>query len=175
MVQPEMSSEDNDGWVTVKYSQGKPAAPTGRNSASKRPSTAWKPIHEVPAVYEQPEEPEVEHYIEGQNWAPVRINKKRPTTTVSKGAVGAQRNPNQQRLRKLDAADAPQKQKRLTRDSIQRMKDARVVLQWNQNRLNTACEFPVNTIREIEAGRLTPTIQQLDTLNRVLKLSLTME
>ena len=35
-----------------------------------------------------------------------------------------------------------------------------------------ACGFPVNTVREIEAGRLCPTPQMLDVLNKVLKAKL---
>jgi len=46
---------------------------------------------------------------------------------------------------------------------------------WNQVQLNQQCGFPVNTIREIEAGRLTPNTQQLNTLNRVLKTGLKYE
>ena len=46
---------------------------------------------------------------------------------------------------------------------------------WDQVDLNVQCQFPVNTIREIEAGRLVPTIQQLNPLNRVLKTGLKLE
>lgn len=38
--------------------------------------------------------------------------------------------------------------------------------------LNRACSFPINTIRDIEAGRLCPTPTQLNVLNRVLRTTL---
>ena len=41
-----------------------------------------------------------------------------------------------------------------------------------QAELNTACSFPANTIRDIEAGRLCPTPKQLEVLNRVLRTTL---
>jgi len=41
-----------------------------------------------------------------------------------------------------------------------------------QAELNTTCSFPANTIRDIEAGRITPTPTQLNVLNRVLRTTL---
>jgi hypothetical protein len=45
----------------------------------------------------------------------------------------------------------------------------------SQAELNTACSFPPHTIRDIEAGRLTPTPTQLNVLNRVLRVNLKYE
>jgi len=64
------------------------------------------------------------------------------------------------------------KPKMLTAESRQMIIQKRVALGKNQVQLNQDCRFPVNTIREIEAGRLCPTVQQLNMLNRVLSASL---
>jgi ribosome-binding protein aMBF1 (putative translation factor) len=64
------------------------------------------------------------------------------------------------------------KQKTLTAESRQEIIQKRVALGKNQVQLNQDCRFPVNTIREFEAGRLCPTVQQLNMLNRVLRASL---
>lgn len=67
------------------------------------------------------------------------------------------------------------KPKHLASESRQIMLKKRLELGLNQPQLNQRCAFPVNTIREIEAGRLAPTINQLNTLNRVMKLGLKLE
>jgi len=64
------------------------------------------------------------------------------------------------------------KLKALTTESRQEIIQKRVALGKNQVQLNQDCRFPVNTIREFEAGRLCPNTQQLNTLNRVLHASL---
>jgi ribosome-binding protein aMBF1 (putative translation factor) len=124
-----------------------------------------------------------------QDWDPIRIQ--RPSGGGggggrSNGAV-ASKTPGQKvarstlpsvdagHLRKLEEADAPIKLKRLTPQSRQEIVTRRTAAGWNQTQLNQQCLFPVNTIREIEAGRLTPNTQQLNTLNRVLKTGLKLE
>ena len=62
--------------------------------------------------------------------------------------------------------------KKLAPESRQEIVNIRAANKWSQADLNQRCSFPVNTIREIEVGRLTPTIGQLNTLNRVLKTGL---
>ena len=64
------------------------------------------------------------------------------------------------------------KLKTLSPESRNEIVQKRVALGQNQVQLNQTCRFPVNTIREIESGRLCPNQQQLGTLNRVLKSSL---
>ena len=48
----------------------------------------------------------------------------------------------------------------------------RLANSWSQADLNIQCRFPINTIRDIESGKICPTIQQLNMLNRVLKCGL---
>jgi ribosome-binding protein aMBF1 (putative translation factor) len=67
------------------------------------------------------------------------------------------------------------KPKHLTSESRQEMLKKRVEMGLSQVQLNQRCAFPVNTVREIEAGRLPPSINELNTLNRVLKLGLKLE
>ena len=74
-------------------------------------------------------------------------------------------------MRKLDQ-DEPVKIKKLSNESRQAIVQARVALSMNQTQLNTACSFPLNAIRDIEAGRATPSPTQKNVLNRVLKLVL---
>ena len=77
--------------------------------------------------------------------------------------------------RKLAEADSPLKIKTFTPASRQEIVARRAAMKKSQVELNQLCSFPPNTIREIEAGRLAPTIGQLNTLNRVLKTGLKLQ
>lgn len=109
--------------------------------------------------------------MDGQDWNPTVISGKRssgPTAaaTASKrisGAAGAERT--------LSAGEYS-KAKTFTPESRQMMVKLRLELKKSQAELNQMCSFPPNTIRELESGRLAPTIGQLNTLNRVLKAGL---
>jgi ribosome-binding protein aMBF1 (putative translation factor) len=59
--------------------------------------------------------------------------------------------------------------KYLSLETRQDITNRRVSKLWTQADLNKYCSFPVNTIREIESGRVTPSPQQLNVLNRILK------
>jgi ribosome-binding protein aMBF1 (putative translation factor) len=108
-----------------------------------------------------------------QDWAPIKIHGHAGQGTVPVMSATTYRgNPETAHARKLAEADEPIKLKKLTTASRQEIVVRRAANKWNQQELNQHCNFPVNTIREIEAGRLTPTIQQLNTLNRVLKTGL---
>ena len=110
--------------------------------------------------------------MEHQNWEPVKIygNPGRGSVPV---IVSTARYSNEAaHARKIAEADAPIKLKTLTATSRQEIVARRTANKWSQQDLNQQCNFPVNTIREIEAGRVTPTTQQLNTLNRILKTGL---
>lgn len=77
-------------------------------------------------------------------------------------------------MHKLDH-DEPVKVKKLSNESRQAIIHARVGMSMNQTQLNTACSFPINSIRDIESGRVTPSPTQLNVLSRVLKLVLKYE
>jgi ribosome-binding protein aMBF1 (putative translation factor) len=107
---------------------------------------------------------------QNQNWEEVKIVNRSVTAAKRAGAhvpVSAE----VATARRLDS-DAPLKKKYLTNESRQAIIQLRVANKWSQADLNTQCAFPPNTIRDIEAGRATPTGQQLTILNRVLKTTL---
>lgn len=125
-----------------------------------------------------------------QDWEPIRIERRPPARAggVRPSAASASTRAGSEKIaraslpgmdaghmRKLDEADTPIKLKKLTAASRQEIVVRRTAAGWNQTQLNQQCLFPVNTIREIEAGRLTPTTQQLNTLNRILKTGLKLE
>ena len=110
-----------------------------------------------------------------QDWEPVKVGSKtRPALTHRPAhTAGAKA------LRALeDDGDAPPKAPRsLTAASRAEIVRIRTSMEpkKTQAELNTACAFPPHTIRDIEAGRLTPTPTQLNVLNRVLRTNLKYE
>jgi ribosome-binding protein aMBF1 (putative translation factor) len=109
-----------------------------------------------------------------QDWTPIKIHGHagRGAVPVVVSATTYKGSPEAAHARKLAETDDPVKLKTLTGASRQEIVVRRAANKWSQQDLNQQCNFPVNTIREIEAGRLTPTIQQLNTLNRILKTGL---
>jgi ribosome-binding protein aMBF1 (putative translation factor) len=71
-------------------------------------------------------------------------------------------------LRKLDDPEVSMKRKELVPASRQEMIQRRAALGLTQVQLNQRCSFPANTIRDVESGKLCPSVQQLSVLNRVL-------
>jgi ribosome-binding protein aMBF1 (putative translation factor) len=110
-----------------------------------------------------------------QDWTPTTITSSKATATKAAAASTARKvAPEVAHARKVEQADVPVKPKQLAPESRQEIVNKRAAMKKSQVELNQLCNFPVNTIREIEAGRLTPTIGQLNTLNRVLKTGLKM-
>ncbi len=64
------------------------------------------------------------------------------------------------------------KTKTLTPESRKDLVTARLALKKTQVELDRQCSFPANSIRDFEAGKCTPSTQQLNILNRILKISL---
>ena len=102
-----------------------------------------------------------------QDWEVVTIGGSKAKAKAK--AAHVKTTPEAQAARKIADADAPLKLKTLAPESRQEIIQRRVANKWSQADLNMRCCFPVNTIREIETGRVTPNIQQLNTLNRILK------
>jgi ribosome-binding protein aMBF1 (putative translation factor) len=115
-----------------------------------------------------------------QDWSPITLHGKPTTYSASSSAASAtaaihhKGTPESAHARKLADTDDVIKLKKLLPQSRQEIVNRRALEKWSQQDLNQRCNFPVNTIREIEAGRLQPTIQQLNTLNRILKTGLKM-
>lgn len=111
-----------------------------------------------------------------QDWNPVIIKGKNPSMgTKSKVTQTVERRSTEAiRLAKIDSEEIV-KSKTLTSESRKALIAARVALKKSQADMDRQCAFPVNTFREIEAGRLTPVGPMLNRINRELKISLRLE
>lgn len=112
-----------------------------------------------------------------QDWSPLKIQSTTATAIASAKKMSSGRmkvTPGAAQARKIDTADAPIKLKQLATESRQEIIQKRLAMKKNQSELNTLCAFAPNTIRDIEAGKLTPSPGQLNNLNRILKASLKM-
>lgn len=124
--------------------------------------------------------------MEGQDWTPVVLrNRKASAASVAASTNASGEGPIQERkgfaknmgasFHKLETTETAGTLKRLSNESKQTIIAKRAAASWNQVRLNQECNFPINTIRDIECGKICPNVQQLNTLNRVLKVGLTYE
>jgi ribosome-binding protein aMBF1 (putative translation factor) len=111
--------------------------------------------------------------MEHQDWAPLTISSKGAIAKKATSAAPVKVSTEAALKRKIADADAPIKLKQLSTESRQNMIQVRTqILKKTQAELNQLCQFPPNTIRDIEAGKLTPSGGQLNVLSRVLKISL---
>ena len=101
-----------------------------------------------------------------QDWEPVILKK---ATNGVKGTRPVGTKPSVTTL--LDA-DTPVKLKSLSHETRQTMIQMRAALKMTQIELNQKCGLPAHTIRDIEAGKLTPGQGQLTSINRQLKTNL---
>ena len=107
-----------------------------------------------------------------QDWETVTIRSKKTKSNATGASNKDGRfSSDSQHARKLDNAEVVVI-KRLSKESRQEIVSRRSLAKMTQAQLNQVCQFPVNTINKIESGQLSPTIQQLNTLNRVLKTGL---
>ena len=123
--------------------------------------------------------------MDDQDWELVTVRRSKAassssSSSSSKAAAGAgagrpHYSPTATASRKLADATDVGKHKHLTAESRQTMIALRASNSWTQVQLNQKCAFPPNTIRDIEAGKVTPSIGQLNALNRVLKCGLRLE
>ena len=108
-----------------------------------------------------------------QDWEPLTITsakaqQQKAVALASRPKVSQQA----AQARKLDSADVPVRTKVLEPASRQAIVAFRVAQKKTQAEMNAMCSFPPNTIRDIEAGKLTPSAGQLNTLNRIMKTGL---
>lgn len=108
--------------------------------------------------------------MDHQNWTPTIIRGKNPTksttTEIQPKSSGAGAH-----LAKLEREEFG-KSKTLASESRKDLVAARLALKKTQVEIDRMCAFPPNTIRDLESGKLSPTTQQLNRLNRDLKLGL---
>lgn len=113
-----------------------------------------------------------------QDWASIVIGKGTTSAKVQGPKVAGTNtlqkvnNTSANAVRNLDAATDVGKRKELTSESRQAMMSARAANKMTQVELNQRCSFPANTIRDIEAGKLTPNQSQVSILQRILKIQL---
>jgi ribosome-binding protein aMBF1 (putative translation factor) len=122
--------------------------------------------------------------MDGQDWTPVVLRNHKAAASPAGTKISGE-GPIQERkgaaknmgasFHKLESTETAGTLKRLSNESKQTIIAKRAAAGWNQARLNQECNFPVNTIRDIECGKICPNVQQLNTLNRILKVGLTYE
>lgn len=122
--------------------------------------------------------------MDDQDWTPVVIKRTGNGGTTTKSATTTNGGIQEKKgfaktmgasFHKIENTEIAGVLKKLSNESKQTIIAKRTACGWNQARLNQECNFPVNTIRDIENGKVCPTIQQLNTLNRILKTGLTYE
>lgn len=106
-----------------------------------------------------------------QDWTEVRIKRKsdavkKQHTTVASSVATASR---------IERSDEPVKTKKLSSEGLKKIIQARLERKMTQADLNKECAFVSNTIRDIESGKTQPTGNQLNILNRVLRLQISFE
>ena len=106
-----------------------------------------------------------------QDWNPVVIRK--ANTSVKVPALSA-KDQEARRLAKIDSAEAPKAPKFLSPESCQMLVAKRLEMQKKQNELDMMCSFPTHTIRDLESRKRAPTQKELNTLNRILKIGLSL-
>jgi hypothetical protein len=115
--------------------------------------------------------------MDNQDWTPVVI-KRRYTKKelIQKGKTTTEvRDPEKNekvRLAKIENDDNIGPKKQVNADSLQELIRKRIELKINQERADTLCSFPRNTIKEIEAKRLLPNEEQKRRIQRYLGVQL---
>ncbi len=129
------------------------------------------------------EESRVPSFYDGQDWTLVTI-KKKPTKPKAEPVAKSNLNTSQRnnhlsvsgknlqgaQARKLADSTDVKKPRTLSLETQKEISATRNSLGLTQTELNKKCQFPMNTIRDIESGKIPPTPQQMDALSRELKI-----
>lgn len=115
--------------------------------------------------------------MDSQDWTPVVIKRKyTKKELIQKGKTTTEiRDPEKNekiRLAKIENDDNIGPKKQINAESLQELIRKRIELKVNQERADTMCSFPRNTIKEIEAKRLLPTEEQKRRIQRYLGVQL---
>lgn len=115
--------------------------------------------------------------MENQDWNPIvlRNTKARQERVAAEQAAKPKITAEAIRLAKLASNEDVKRQKVLSKESRQAMMQLRAIQKWTQRDLDMRCSFPANTVRDIEAGKLSPSSGQLSRLNQILKTGLKLE
>jgi ribosome-binding protein aMBF1 (putative translation factor) len=106
-----------------------------------------------------------------QDWQTITISGKNPAKTGSGSDVKPKFTSSAQELRKIESAEGG-KPKMLTPASRSAMSAARVAKGLTQKQLDQQGCFPANSTNAWESGRLCPTSQQVQIVNRLLAIKL---
>lgn len=114
--------------------------------------------------------------MDGQDWETVTIRGKKGGKAKANelASSGFKQSSDIAQIRKLAENDIV-KMKQLSKESRQELVAIRASQKMTQLQLNQLCQFPIHTIQRIESGQHAPTVSQLNTLNRVLKVGLKYE
>lgn len=110
---------------------------------------------------------------QGQDWSPIVIHGKAVGPGSGSGPKTTQ-NPEAARLRKLEEAEAPQRIKTFTVESVAAIQAYRREHNLTQKELDRLFSWPANTTNQLEARKVAPTQGQLRALNAQLKTGLTL-
>ncbi len=107
--------------------------------------------------------------MDGQDWNPVIVrSSKKPAGGAGSASSRGGITEAAARIRRLETEEFPTPTKHLSPESRTEMIRARTAKGMTQVQLNTACAFPLHTIRDIENGKLCPTSAQMNVIKRVL-------
>jgi DNA-binding transcriptional regulator YiaG len=108
--------------------------------------------------------------MDNQDWTPVVVNKVKAKSQI----VAKHTNPEYTLLKKLENEEIHVKAKMFSHESKQTIIQYRISNTLSQADLDARCNFPKDTIQQLEANKRAPTTKELQTLNRVLKTGLTL-
>jgi ribosome-binding protein aMBF1 (putative translation factor) len=108
--------------------------------------------------------------MDGQDWNVVRIHASKAPAKATSKAPAKNTTPDVAGQRSLEQQETAQKPKTLSTESRTQIMQVRAAMKKTQVELNQICQFPANTVRDIESGRIVPTPSQLIRLNRALNV-----
>lgn len=111
--------------------------------------------------------------ISTQDWEPVVL--RNPAKVAAARAKPITRSEASTTALKVENSDTPVRQKILTQESRQIITSMRASMKLTQVELNQKCQFPPNTIRDIESGKYVPSNSQLNILRRIIKCIVKLE
>lgn len=112
--------------------------------------------------------------MDGQDWNPITIRGTKAIISTGTRAPSKNTTPDVAAQRGLEQQETAQKPRTLSTESRTQIMQARAAMKKTQVELNQMCQFPVNTLRDIESGRIVPTPSQLIRLNRALQMKFTL-
>lgn len=117
--------------------------------------------------------------MEHQDWDPLVLRNKKKVgaaaATAGGGTIYVKRTIGAIAAAKIDAADGVVKPKLFTRESVLSIQEYRREQNLTQRGLDGRMGFPAGTMNKLEARSVAPTPTQLQSLNNLLRTSLTRE